>query len=222
MGAAFQVSTLLIQATGRVDLLIVYKLRNPAEAGTYSVALTIGALVILMPWAVSYATFPRIARLEPAAANILICRCVRTGVAAATLSAVALAALSPLAVPLVFGPDYSPAVGPSLVLLLAGILGGCQMVLSRGIAARGETRPLIISYLVNLAVMVGLDFALIPLFGTMGAAAAFAFSSLAGLSVAVAFYCRNGGSIGNLVPRVEDLTGLLSALPIHTRWTRRP
>jgi len=217
LGAAFQISALLIQATNRVDLLLVYRIRSPAEAGTYSIALTIGALVILMPWAISYASFPRIARLEPEAANALISRIVRTSLVVVTAAAMAIGALVPFAIPIVFGSDFSSAVGPSLILLLAGIFGGCQLVLCRGIAAKGETRPLVVSYLTNLLVMVGLDFLLIPPAGPMGAAAAYVSSTIVGLSVALVYYRRGDGSIRELLPRTADLAGLWTAIPGRAR-----
>ncbi len=192
LGLSFQVSNLLVVAAARLDLLLVFKLSGAAAAGRYSIALTIGAIVALVPAALSYAAFPRVPRLGQAEARVLISRLLVIGLVAALIVAAALAAATPLLLPKIFGPGFAGAVGPTLVLLVAGVLWSGQWLLSRAWAARGDTRPLFVSFAASFLVMVTLDLALIPKDGPQGAALASLASSAVGAAVAAAFHVRAG------------------------------
>jgi O-antigen/teichoic acid export membrane protein len=184
LGVGFQVPSLLVVAASRLDLLLVYALGGDAAAGTYSVALTIGALVVSIPTAVAYAAFPRLSRMDDAQARALTAKVLRHGMLGALASAVVLAALTPVAVPFVFGERFEPAVEPTLVLLLAALPWSAQWLLARCASARGATRMLVVSFGVGFALMIGLDIVLIPDHGDLGAAVAALASATVGAAVA--------------------------------------
>lgn len=190
MGLGFQVPSLLTVAAARLDLLLVFKLSGAAAAGRYSVALTVGALVVLIPTAVAYAAFPRISKMDDAQARVFVSRVLRSGMLGALATAAVLAAVAPVALPWVFGEGFRGAVTPTLMLLLAGLPWSAQWLLARSASARGATGMLVASFSVGVAVMLGLDVILIPAHDEAGAAAAAIASSCAGLAVAVAMHLR--------------------------------
>lgn len=211
-GASLQVSNLLVMMTARVDLVFVYRLAGPSEAGWYSVALTIGTIVASVPTALSYASFPRLATLDNDQAQVLIPQVFRVGIVAALACGAALALATPVVVPLVFGSAYSGAVGATLLLIPGGVLWSGQWILCRASAARGVARPLLVSFLASCATMVVLDLVLIPSFGSIGAASASLVASAVGLLVSVFYYRQWGWNWANMVPRTADLTALLEAV----------
>jgi O-antigen/teichoic acid export membrane protein len=209
-GAALQLSNLLVLVTGRLDLLFVYRIRDPASAGRYSIALTVGMLVGTMPLALAYASFPRLANLEDGPARALTAQVFRVGMVVAAAAASVLGFLTPVAVPLLFGSAYRGAIGPSLVLVAGGVFWSAQWLLSRASAARGAPAALCASFATSFSVMVLLDLILIGPYGEMGAAVAAFASAVAGLAVAASFYRGQGWDWRNFLPRRGDARLLLS------------
>ena len=211
-GMAVQMSNLLVQMTGRLDLLFVFRIAGAAPAGGYSVALTIGALVGSVPIAIAFASFPRLSNLAEADARALTPRIFRSGVAAAGACAAALAVVTPVALPVVFGPAYDAAIIPTLVLIPGGVLWSAQWILSRASAARGDAKPLFVSFAASFVVMVMLDLLLIKPFALIGAALASLTSSLIGLLVAGAYYRSKGWGWREFVPRGDDVLSMANQL----------
>lgn len=211
-GAALQFANLLVQLTARLDLVLVYRLATPSDAGNYSIALTIGALVGAVPLALAYASFPRLALVGEAEARVLTAQVFRMGITAALLAAGVLALVSPIVVPLVFGQDYAGAIGPTLLLAPAGVLWSGQWLLCRAAAARGVTRPLLTSFAISFGVMIALDLALIGRFEGVGAGVASMVASGTGLLLAARHYRRSGWDWREFVPRATDARALTAYL----------
>lgn len=218
-GVRVQASYLLTIAVARLDLLLVYSIAGSREAGIYSIALTFGTLSGTVAIALSYASFPRLAQLDAAEAHALTVRLVRMGLAAALLVAVGAAGLVPLIDRFVLGGAYTEATVPALLLLVGGVFWSLQWLLARAYAARGDPSLQLVSFLVNLAVMLVLDLALIPAWHSTGAA----IGSIAGPAVGAVICLRHhrrtsGGRLGSLLPGPQDFTGLVAfarrALPV--------
>jgi O-antigen/teichoic acid export membrane protein len=209
LGLALQVSSLLVLLTARLDLILVFRLGGATEAGAYSVALTIGALVGSVPIAVSYASFPRLATLNDKQAELLGLQVFRTGMSAALSAGAMLAAISPFLIPLAFGRDYSAAIIPTLILIPAGILWSGQWLLCRAVAAGGVARPLLVSFASSFVVMVAFDLVLIGRFGGVGAAVAATIASAVGLLIALNYHRKAGRDMKRLLPRLRDFADFL-------------
>ena len=212
LGAAVQASNVLVIMSGRLDLLLVYRLSGEASAGTYSVALTVAALVGAVPMALSHATFPRLAALDDAEADALTRRLCRTATVAALAASAGLAVLAPVVVPAFFGDAYGAAVAPTVVLLPAGVLWSVQFVVCRAAAARAAPRALVVSFAASFATMVLFDLVLIEPFGGVGAALATLASAVVGVGFALGFARRAGWSPGALLPRPHDALELFADL----------
>lgn len=210
-GPAVAASYLVSIMLQRADLLMVFALAGSGPAGQYSVGLTIASLVGLLPLAISNATFPRIAKLTDSEAGELIVRACRLGIASAMVGAVVMTAVTPIAVPLLFGRAFLPAVGPTLVLVPSGLIWSAQWLLGRAWAARGRPTLLMASFGVSLAVMIAVDFAAIPRFGLMGAAIVSVVAPALGLAMCVYAYRRSPKwphRLVEFVPRIEDFTAV--------------
>lgn len=203
-GVRLQGSQILTLAAGRADLLLVLALLGDDDAGHYSVALTVGTLAGLGSFAMSYAIFPRLPTLDREAALSLAARAARLGLASSLIAAIALAAVIPLALPVLFGSEYQSSVGPGLLLIVAGIPLSGQWMLGRSAAALGDPNLLARSFAVSLGVMVVLDLGLLPVAGLYGAASASLGSSVAGLIVCIRAYHANGLNLSDLLPRPSD------------------
>lgn len=209
-GLAVQFSNLLVQMTGRLDLIFTYRIGGSASAGQYSVALTVGALVGSVPIAIAFASFPRLPKMSEDEARHFTATIFRGGVTAAIASALLLGTLSPFLLPLVFGSAYRDAIIPTLILIPGGVLWSAQWILCRAAAARGAPQPLFISFAVSFLIMVALDLTLIGPFGIIGAASASLISAIVGFIIAVIYFVRGGGLWHSIVPRFGDVSLVVS------------
>ena len=199
-GLKVESSNMLWLAWGRVDLVLVYTLLGAASAGRYSVALTLSAMTGLPAYALTYTAFPRLAKATPEHRNALVGRLVRLATAATLAAALLMAAILPVAIPLVLGQPFAPAVVPAIILSAGAVLSAAQWLLVRGFAAANEPNLTVVSLTLNVAVMCGLDLVLIPSFGLVGAATASLIAPVAGLVPCLRRFARDG-SVRDLLPR---------------------
>jgi O-antigen/teichoic acid export membrane protein len=213
VGFPIQASYLFSVAASRVDLLIVYPLAGAAAAGRYSVALTLGQLVVRAPFAISMATFPRLSVLDRDEFPKFASRLSGTTLLVALSVAAALAVTAPVLTPLLFGSDFRGSVGPGIVLVVDGVFASLQRLFCRFAAVRERGRLIAVSYGLSLTVMIIGDLLLIPSFGVMGAAAASLIGSVAGLAVLVGRpELRGGAPLREFLPRRSDVRALFALL----------
>ena len=211
-GLPLQLANVLVLMTGRLDLILVYHLQDASTAGRYSIALTIGTLVSSAAMALSFASFPRLANLPEADSRRLAGTVVRTGTAAAIVSAAVLAAITPVAVPLAFGAPFRGAIAPTLILIPAGVLWSAQWLLSRAAAAQGAPRLLFISFALSFVAMIALDLVLIGPWGSTGAAIASLLASCLGCGIAARHYLARGWKAADLLPGRAEFRAVAQVL----------
>ena len=130
-GVPMEVSYLLTTASVRIDLLIVFQLSGSVDAGLYSIAITLATLVGLVPFAISYASFPRLATLPREAIAGAAASLARLGFLGSALLAALLAIAAPLAIPVLFGDAFDSSATPTVLLLLGGAIASYQWILAR-------------------------------------------------------------------------------------------
>jgi O-antigen/teichoic acid export membrane protein len=167
VGAVFQLMNY------RLDVLILQFFRPLSEVGYYLVAQAMAEVVLAIGRAYQSSVLPAIASTESdrerAAASIAGAR----GHGVAALVGVALTAVAaPLVIYFGYGPEFAPAIAPTLILLPAMWFLGSGNVVSADLRGRG--RPGLSSGLCGGAVVltVCFDLLLIPPFGMIGAAVA--------------------------------------------------
>lgn len=190
IGVVIEISYILGALSQRVDLLIVYSMAGEASAGRYSVALTLAQLAAYGPFALSVASFPRMAGMQPNEVSEMIERLSRAGLAIALGSAAILFLAIPVLVPALFGSEFAAAVRPALIMLIGSVVWSEQWLFARAAAARGDGPLYFRSLGVSLVVMVALDMMMIPRFGIEGAAIASVVAPTLGLLVVFAPFRR--------------------------------
>jgi O-antigen/teichoic acid export membrane protein len=213
-GIVLQLSYLAMAASQRVDQLIVYSFISPNAGGVYAVALTLGQLPAFIPGALSNASFPRLAHLSEDEVWPLTAQTARIGLVGGALAAVALMVAIPFLTSLTFGHRYEQAIVPAMILVPGGLIWSQQWILARAWAARGRPSLFLRTYVVAVAVMLGLDAILLPLAGIKGAALASVVGAIVGLGLCLRAYSREVPRFRarELVPRGEDLHLLLNTL----------
>ena len=201
-----------ILLTGRLDVFLVYSLDGEGAAGRYSVALTLASLAAMAPLALTYAAFPRFAAAPERGADELTARTSRQTLVLASVVAIALAAATPVLVPIAFGTSFKEAIAPTLILLVGYVLSSLQWVLTRSLAARGAPEIMARSWGLTLVTMIIADIPLILTLGGVGAALGFGAATVFGLSICLWRYRRDAGSgaLATLVPRRTDITETLT------------
>lgn len=202
-------------ANARLDQLLMIPLVDPADLGFYVVAWTVSTGPAVLGRAFAYALSPRVARGD---AEI-----VRTGsrilLPLVLAGSAAIAALTPIALPLLFGSAFEPAVGLAWVLLCAATPQQGAIFLGEALSASGRPGTYALGHVVALAVTLPGLIVLLPVLGTYGAAIVSVGAYLAQFSfIVIAARRRFGGSyLDFLVPRRADLRLLRSASPLRRR-----
>ncbi len=175
----------------RLDLLIVNHFRGAAEAGVYAVASQVANLLTMLPGVIAMLLFPRVAYSQDPHGEFAI-RVTRHVSFLMLIMCVAVAAGSFL-LPLVYGARFADSTIQLLILLPGVCLIGIESVLVQHFTGTGLPVAIPIFWLVTLAVSVGFNLALVPVFGARGAAVTSTLSySLIFLLVA-AYFCMKTG-----------------------------
>jgi O-antigen/teichoic acid export membrane protein len=176
------------------------------DIGLYAAAVSVVAPLRLIPGALGTALLPRLAGANEADAAEFTASVVRPSLLLMLFAGLALGLVGAVAIPLLFGRAYAPAVAPFLVLLPGVTAVTVSRVLARYFASIGRQRPLVVLDTAVLGVNVALNLALIPRAGILGAALASLISySLEGAATVALFRVYTGQSLrATLLPRASD------------------
>lgn len=175
----------------RVDLLIVNHFRGAAEAGVYAVASQVANLLTMVPGVIAMLLFPRVASYQDPRGEFAIQ--VTRHVSFVMLIMCAAAAAGSFLLPLVYGARFADATIQLLILLPGVCLIGIESVLVQHFTGTGLPVAITVFWLITLAVGVGLNLALVPVYGARGAAITSTISyALIFVFVAVYFCMKTG------------------------------
>jgi O-antigen/teichoic acid export membrane protein len=162
----------------RLDFILLGAMAGPAALGVYAVASKFAELVRLPALAVTWVTYPAVARQGPARAAVDARRQVPPLLAVGVVGAAAVALVAGPLLPLVYGPAFRAAVAPTRIIV-AGLVAAPAGGLASGFLL-GTRRPGTNSLLLGggLVVTMALDAILIPRLGVTGAALASAAAYL--------------------------------------------
>jgi O-antigen/teichoic acid export membrane protein len=154
----------------RFDFLVLGSIAGTGAVGIYAVSSKYAEFLRLPALALTWVTYPRVARMGAAAFAARGRRMVAPLIALGGLAAVALGLLAMPLLPVVYGQAFRSAVWPALI-----ILGGLVAEPAAGVASAfllGTGRPGLNSALLGagLAVTLLMDLLLIPAHGAVGAA----------------------------------------------------
>ena len=190
-GLRFSIPLMAAILIFRVDLLIVNHFRGAAEAGVYAVASQVANLLTMFPGVIAMLLFPRVASFQDPRGEFAIR--VTRHVSFLMLIMCATVAAGSFLLPLIYGVRFADATLQLLILLPGVCLIGIESVLVQHFTGTGLPVAIPVFWLITLAVSVGLNLALVPVFGARGAAVTSTFSySLIFLFVAVYFCMKTG------------------------------
>lgn len=155
----------------RVDSFILAAYRTAEDVGVYSIAVLIAEVVLYLPRSLALVMQRRVSASGPEEATRLAASACRNGAALSLLFAPLLAVGGMVAIPIVFGPRFSGAIGILLALLpgLVAMALGTPLVLY---LVQQKGKPVLsgAAALIGLATDVALCLWWIPGHGAMGAA----------------------------------------------------
>lgn len=171
----------------RVDQALLTPLAGSLQLGLYVVAVTVGEIPLVVNSAVRDVTFATESKQTSvgrvtAAARISSSACMAIGAL--------LLAVTPLAVPVVFGNEFRAAVPATIILLIATMVGTPGSVAGAGLSGRGRPELRSASLIVACVVNFGLLLMLVPDFGAIGAAWATLAGNLLSSNLNIVFMHR--------------------------------
>lgn len=197
----------------KVDVLLIGAFRTEAEVGWYAAAYKLFEVPVMFGWLAVQSLLPLMSRMFHESKKNLALLFGKTmkyiwvaglGVAAGII------VLSPAVIRLLLPPEYEPAVNVLRVLGVAlPFMVGCVLFGSLFISMELQRRMAKWS-LLSLAVNVGLNLALIPRFGVMGAAVTTLCSEVVSF---VIFYGFAAHFLGHVRFREVFLVPVLAAAP---------
>jgi O-antigen/teichoic acid export membrane protein len=208
----------------RADLLIVSAILGAAQAGPYAIALAISSLQVMLPRALAAVILPRVARdanAAPGSGDVLD-RSSRHAVILSCGAGLAVVAVTPL-IPLVYGPDFRPAMELTLILVPGSVAYGIASVLTAGIIGQGKSSFPLVAALVTAPPTVVAYLVATHAFGTTGAAVASSVSyAVVGLLAAgYSMRIRAVPARKLFVPRREDWAAYRQLLGAASRLLLR-
>jgi O-antigen/teichoic acid export membrane protein len=221
-GAKAQVGSILQLANGRLDVLILQIYRPLSQVGFYVVAQTVAELVVLLADQFRWTGMVLVTRSQGDEQASTSANAVRHYTIVAAVAVLVTALFGSAVILLGYGSQFHAAVAPMLILLPGVWMLGIGIVIQGDLS--GRDRPGLPSVLagVSAAVTTGLDFALIPSLGTIGAALASlcGYSALGIVSI-VALHRVSAIPVRELViPTRADLRGYRSFLSERLRRAR--
>lgn len=182
----------------RIELAIIGFFFTITQVGFYAIGLTMTGMIAQLALFIVAFVVPKFGELhdeanDQAFANAFegTIRWLSIVIAPITIGG---AAIAPALIPLVFGDDFVPAVGPAIILLVFSIAQALAAVLSRAILAKNRSSDELRISLVWCGLSIVVLLVVVPFFGQTGAAwARGALNAL--LLVILASYCSRALSL---------------------------
>jgi O-antigen/teichoic acid export membrane protein len=204
----------------RFAVISVSLLSSERETGYYAASFRIIDVLTLVPSLLASSAFPllaRAARDDRARLNYAISRLAQGMLILGAWIAVVVGLGASLAVDVVAGPDFEPAVDP-LRIQAAALLGTSLLaVWGYGLLSLGRYRAIMLANGVAVALTGALSLVLVPGFGAVGAAVSLTVAEV-GLAIAYALALRRSDPdlmrrLG-AAPRILVAAGLALAVPL--------
>lgn len=184
-------------AVTRLDLFVVAFLLRPGDVGRYAVATSLAEMLWIVPHGATQVLLPQVARYSRGHATAPLAL---VSAAVTLVGALVLTIAGPTIVQGLFGRSFTPAAN-ALPWLSVGVAAlGAGKLLLADLAARGNTAIRARVALIAAPVMIGGDFALIPVWGIGGAGAASLIAYVLALGLTVrAWRVASGQSLRDLI-----------------------
>jgi O-antigen/teichoic acid export membrane protein len=177
----------------RLDTFLVNGFTGTAALGVYAVATRFAELLFVLPYAVALVVMPRGVRARAQGRADETPRVFTWTLIVSCACAGALALAGRWLVRLFYSDQFDGSYRPFVILLVGVVAFGATNVLMNDVVGRGHPGLVSVIAAVGLALSVGLDLWLIPVYGITGAAAASTVVYVVDALLAVACYARVSG-----------------------------
>lgn len=157
----------------RADALIIAAMVSVTDVGIYSAASRLSEAWSVLAMAIVTATFPalvKLARVDVSAYGRELSRLLRVLIWLSLAGGVSIAIASPIVIDLVYGPEFAPAAAVLAVHVFGGVFLFVRTAVSRWLIIENLFVFSLISHVMGAVVNIGLNLALIPTIGIVGAA----------------------------------------------------
>lgn len=157
------------------DRIIVGVLAGPMELGYYAVSTSVVAVFAILLVAIGQAWLPRIVQLyeqDKEQSQIVAGKVFSVLVVILATMAAAISLLAPFIISIVAGPNYAPAARSLPLLALGAVLFGTTVLTGNGLELGKRTKEVAVIAIIAAAINVAAALALVPSFGSVGAALA--------------------------------------------------
>lgn len=209
LGFVYAITHLLLQLNYKADVLLLQKMRLPAEVGFYSLGVSVTEQLWLIPYAMGLVLISRTANdTDPASSAQRTSLLLKTGFLLGAVGSVILWFVAPWVIPLIFGKQFIASV-PVVQSILPGIVIFIIFrLLESHLAGMGKPWLAIWALGPSLLVNLILNLWLIPLHGALGAAWATNISYALATIVYVAIYLKTIKTTlrAMFIPTKEEIT----------------
>ncbi|WP_440064062.1 lipopolysaccharide biosynthesis protein [Streptosporangium sp. OZ121] len=196
------------------DVFLLGVLVSPAEVGLYTVGAAFLTFSRVPADAVTQVALPRQAVEDELGARDVSVRVLRLNLLLSSVFAGALAAASPVLVPLLYGTAFAGSVTPILLLAPGIVALSLLRPVEQYLVRLG--RPMTMTAFASgaLAANLALNALLIPRWGATGAALAASTAYTALAAAEITWFARTTATgVRELLPRLSDLRSAVSAFP---------
>jgi len=180
----------------RLDHYLVAAFAGRGAVGQYTVAVGLSESLWWISSAVVAVLAPKLSGMRREEAAELALAASRNTLLVMGVAALGLALVAPVAIRVLFGPEFTPAVRALIILLPGTLANGAAMVVGSYLFSQGRAILTTYSILAALAATVALDLALIPWLEVEGAALASTLAYSVGLAFALAWFGAVSGRPG--------------------------
>jgi O-antigen/teichoic acid export membrane protein len=195
----------------RVDQMILATMVSLRDIGFYAVATSVSERLNVVPNSVATVLLPTVASFDNEQRAVdYTKRLMRVTLQCSVVSVLALAALCPFLIPLVYGKAYNGAVIPLILLLPGASALAASKVLASHLTGRGRPDFTMKASIVSGALILVLDLILIRFYGIRGASVASALGYWSGTAMLFHYFrkqrrevalARGGAVEGTVAPR---------------------
>lgn len=197
-------------ASNRLDQVLALPVLGAAQAGFYSVGVTIGLAPLALAQALGTASFTHIAKAQGRRRRRLVNQSIAQVASLSFVSSLILSLVGPYLVVVLFGDAFRGAEWAIRVSAVACMLASISLQASTVLIATGKAGKLAVSQVFSLVTGIGFLFLLGPEFGAVGAALASAIG-YATMAITALVFC--GASPLSMIPNpVAFMSGLKSLL----------
>jgi len=211
-GGKFYVSIFASFVIFRADLLIVNHFRGTQAAGVYAIASQFSFLLIMLPGVIASLLFPRVASRQDDTAAYAVDVTRHTSFIM-LLVCLAAAGLSFL-LPLVYGARFGDATIQLLIMLPGIFFISLESVLVQHFTGTGLPAMIPAFWFITMAINLGMNFALVPVWGARAAAINSSVSYVLIFILVAAYFSHKTGHNPLLVfaPRIHEFQNLFAKL----------